>query len=61
MKLKEYMIKHQLVPESLAEQCSCSVASLYRYFKGKSPSLKNAYHIEKATNKEVTVEDLLDH
>lgn len=59
MNLKQYFDKFRVDPLVFALKCKISVASVYRYKKGERPHLKTAVRIEKATNKAVTVTELM--
>jgi len=59
MKLKEYLIKIRMDPDEFAVKCNLGIASVYRYLNGKPARLKTARAIEKFTNFEVSVEELL--
>jgi len=70
MTLKGYLIKIRTQPNEFVvnfnnqmqkenSSVRISIASLYRYFNGKPARLKTARALEKFTNFEVTVEELL--
>ena len=59
MKLKDYFIKSRVTPTEFAENHDISVTSIYKYLRGKKPRFETARKIEKWTNGQVTVEDLI--
>lgn len=60
MKLKEYLFKKRIDPDQFAVACDLSIASVYRYLNGGRMHFKTAKTIEKFTNNEVTVEELIN-
>jgi hypothetical protein len=62
MLLKDYLIKQRLNPAMFSKKTGISYTSIYRYLRGSTkPTLKNACIIEKATDGQVTFEDLLNN
>lgn len=59
MKLEDYLDKYIISPVSFAEECKISKSSVYSYINGNKPHKRTALKIQKHTNGEVTVKDLL--
>jgi len=60
MKLKKYLLKYRIEPDEFAVNANISISSIYRYLSGKKMHLRTAKHIEKLTEGEVSVEELLN-
>lgn len=60
MKLIEYLEKYNIGPLEFCVKCNCGVSSLYRWLRGERPNYRRARQLEKLTNGEVTVEELLN-
>jgi hypothetical protein len=58
MRLKEYLEKNDIKPNTLAVKCDICVASIYNYLKGGRPNQVVAERIEKETAGEVTSAEL---
>lgn len=65
MNLKTFLIKNRLEPAEFVVEFkkkmkkNLSIASIYRYLKGEKMHLSTAKAIEKFTENQVTVEELL--
>ncbi|MDP3940594.1 MAG: hypothetical protein Q8R92_20975 [Deltaproteobacteria bacterium] len=59
MKLAAYKRQHRLTYERLAKLLAMTKTSAWRYCQGEVPSAAAANRISRATNGEVTVEELL--
>ncbi len=58
MTLDEYMKKHCISPGKFCRKLEISHASLHKYRRGGVPRLDIALKIVRATNGEVTIQDL---
>ena len=58
MKLKEYLRINRIDPVTFAVKSGISVSTIYRYLSGEKPSFNKAVLIEKATNGQISIEDL---
>lgn len=61
MKLKDWLIKNRMDPDEFAFKNNISVASVYRYLNGCKMHFNRAKAIEKFTNNEVTLEELMKY
>lgn len=61
MNLVEYLLKYRLSASEFAKKIGISATTIYRYTNyGSTPRLPIALLIEEATNKEVSVEELME-
>jgi len=59
MQLDEWLIKKRISPPEFAVKCKIGVSTMYRILRGGCMYLRTARIIEKNTNGEVTIEELM--
>lgn len=59
MKLYDYLLKNEILPNEFAKEIGLQPQTIYRIISGLSPTLVNASKIVKKTGGYVSFEDLL--
>lgn len=58
MLLKDYLEKYHITMDELAKEAGLNRTTIFRFTTGCPASVKSARAVEKATNKQVTFEEL---